>query len=125
MASRVGTLALLLALCGCTFTQKHPEVTVGVAGGIVGFGACYVDDVKASTCGIVGGASAVFLGGITALVTLLTDTSAHQLPPDEELTEPPVPTIVRHHADAGVDAAPPSDAALPLDAAPAPAPDAS
>jgi hypothetical protein len=119
MASRVGTLALLVALCGCTFTQKYPAVTVGIAGGVVGFGACYVDDVKASTCGIVGGATAVFLGGITALITLLTDTSAHQLPPDEELQEPAERPIVRARPDAGVPLdTPPATPTDATDAAP-------
>lgn len=79
-------LALVLVLlCGCEFSQKHPAVTVGIASGIVGFGGCELDEVKAKTCAEIGGAAAVFLGGIAALVTLFADTEDHELPPDEEM----------------------------------------
>lgn len=124
---------MLLALAGCTFSQTHPAVTAGIAGGVVGFGGCYVDGVKTSTCGIVGGAAALFLGGIAAIVTLIADTNAPEPPPsDEELgpngtirvhTQTPLPPLA---PDAGVADAAASDAAA-ADAAPIavpPAPDA-
>lgn len=123
---RLVAFPVLLALCGCTFASKHPSVTVGIASGTIGFGACYIDGVKGSTCGIVGGSTALFLGGIAALVTLIADTGSHQLPPDDELQPDDEAAVrVRTHTapppvlpDAGVDAAPPADAP-PADAPPA------
>ena len=121
---RLVALPLLFTLCGCTFATEHPAVTAGIAGGTIGFGGCYVDGVKSSTCGIVGGSTALFLGGIAALVTLLADTSAHDLPPDDEL-QPDGDAAVRvrtHTApppllpDAGVDASPPPPDAAAADA---------
>ena len=130
--TRMPAIAMLFALAGCTFSQKHTPVTVGVAAGVIGFGGCYVDNVKASTCGIVGGSAALFLGGIAALVTLIADTSAHELPPQPDLDQDQQGRVRVHtHTalppvlpDAGVplvDAALPSPPPplLPGDAAPA------
>jgi hypothetical protein len=78
--------AVLLALLGsCEYSQKHPAVPIGIAGGIVGFGGCEMDSVRVSTCGEIGGIVALGLGGLAALVTLFADTEDHQLPPDEEM----------------------------------------
>ena len=104
-------LLLVLALaCGCT---RHPALTVGVAAGSVGLLSCEINDVSQGTCAIVGGGAALVLGGIAALVTYFADTSAHQLPPDEEMlpsgalrvrthTEPPPVPIDAGLADAAV-----------------------
>ena len=105
---------LVLALCaGCA---KHPPVTVGVAAGAIGFGACMVDDAHAGTCGIIGGGAAVLLGGLTALIMLVADTGDHSIPPDEQ----PEPEIIRkprtHAVDAGVDAPVPAPESAPADA---------
>ena len=102
-------LALLVALAGCA---KHPTITAGVTGGTIGFSACYLDVEKAGTCGIVGGSAALFLGGLVAIVTYFTDTSAHELKFDDDEEMRPVE---REPLDAGVDAAPPDAAARAAD----------
>jgi len=112
-------LALLFALAGCAFAQKHPPVAIGIAGAIVGGLACEMDSpAHQSTCGIISGIVGLGLGGITGLVTLFADTEDHSLPPDEEMemegsavrvhthTEPP-PVVI----DAGAPDAPAPDAA--------------
>jgi hypothetical protein len=116
-------VALVLGLAGCTFSQRHPAVAAAIVGGAVGFGACEIDDshIAVSTCGLVGGAAAVFLGGIVAIVTLFVDPEGHELPP-EPLDEEALPPIVRHpHVapatiDAGVTDAGPADAVIDPDA---------
>src|SRR5439155_12613739 len=76
-------LALLLALCGCGFTQKHPALTACIVGGVVGGLACEIDNpAKQATCGYATAAGAVFLGGITALVFLFTDAGDHEFQPE-------------------------------------------
>jgi hypothetical protein len=66
-----------------------------------------MDDVRMSACGEIGAATAVFLGGIAAIVTLIADTDDHSLPSDD--TEAPEIVRVRTHTapppvapDAGV-----------------------
>lgn len=113
---------LLLALAGCV---KHPGITAGVAGGVMGFGACEIDSVKVSTCGIIGASTALALGGIAWLVTTLFDTEDHEVTfgDDDELTPQGGVKVHTHTApppvviDAGVDAA-----AVVVDARPADAP---
>jgi hypothetical protein len=83
--------ALVIALSGCGFVQKHPAVAAGIFGGSIGFTACAIDSAKIPTCAIIGGSAAVFLGGIMTLVTLFADTQDHSLPPEE----PEEPAIVR------------------------------
>src|SRR5690242_20791295 len=78
-----GRAALLLVLCGCAFAQRHAAITAGVVGGVIGYGTCAMDGPKASTCALIGGSTALFLGGVVAIVELVADTSAHQLPPDD------------------------------------------
>lgn len=80
---------MLVALGGCAFSQKHPGVTVGIVTGTIGFGACQLSVEKVGTCSIVGGIAGLALGGITGLITLFADTSAHELPPFEEEPEEP------------------------------------
>jgi len=98
MIARIAVLAI--ALAGCA---KHPTITAGVSGGAIGFGACYLEVEKAGTCGVLGGSAALFLGGLVAVVTYFTDTSAHELKFDDEEDLRPVE---REPIDAGVDAAP-------------------
>ena len=95
-------LALVLALAGCAFSQKHPAVTAAITGAVVGGLACEIDSpAEQSTCGIIAGGAAVFLGGITALVTLFADPSDHELPPpsDEEEDEAGRPHVAAAPAD--------------------------
>jgi hypothetical protein len=107
---RAPALALVFALGGCAFSQKHPGITIGATAGVIGFGACGLAVEKIGTCGIIGGSAALVLGGITGLVTLLADTNDHSLPPFLEEQEdgvihdgtPPPPGLL---PDAGVGAA--------------------
>jgi hypothetical protein len=99
MSARLRSIALLLALAGCA---RHPTITASVAGGTIGFGACFIEVEKASTCSIVGASTALFLGGLVALATYFTDSSAHELKLDDETEE--LPEIVRELPDAGIDA---------------------
>ncbi|HEY1556039.1 MAG TPA: hypothetical protein VGF94_14475 [Kofleriaceae bacterium] len=115
-------LALLLASCGSP--QRRPTITAAVAGAAMGFGGCEIDGVKDSTCAILGGSAALFLGGIAALVTLFVDTDSHQLDPDDEIP-PPVHSFTALPPgliDAGVANAPaaPIDVPIVIDAPPAP-----
>ncbi|HEU4615380.1 MAG TPA: hypothetical protein VFS15_24970 [Kofleriaceae bacterium] len=124
---RAVLLVMVVLLGDCTFAQKHPGVTVGIVAGTIGLGACELSVEKIGTCSVVGGAAGLVLGGITGLVTLFADTSAHELPPFEEEQEPafervrtrtePPPGLppdagVPSAGDAGVPAA---DAGVPAD----------
>jgi hypothetical protein len=105
---------LMVALVATQPTcANHPALTVGIGGAAIGLGSCEIQGSSQATCGIIGGAVALGLGGLAWLVTEFADTNAHTLPADDEMlpdgtvrvhtrTElPPVPL------DAGVpDAAP-------------------
>jgi hypothetical protein len=116
---RAAALVVAFALLGsCNFAQKHPGVTVGIVAGTIGFGACGLAVEKLDTCTYIGGAAGLVLGGITGLVTMFADTSAHTLDLEDEETEgvvrtrtPPPPGL----PDAGVDAGSAGSAA-PVDA---------
>jgi len=112
--ARPFALVLAITLVSCGSPQRRPTIAAAVAGATIGFGACEIDNVDASKCALVGGAAALALGGIAALVTLLVDTDAHELQPDDEDLEdwqraqgvtPPPPGLPD---DAGI-----ADAALP------------
>ena len=116
--NRVLVSLMLLGLAGCTFAQKHPGVTVGIVSGTIGFGACQLSVERIGTCSAVGAVTGLVLGGITGLVTLFADTSAHELPPfQEEAEEPQFKRVKSHTApppglpDAGVG---PVDAGVPM-----------
>jgi hypothetical protein len=79
--TRVAALALALVL-SCA---DHPTLTVGIGGGSVGLASCEIQGGKQETCGIITAAVALGLGGLTWLVTELADTSAHELPADDEM----------------------------------------
>jgi hypothetical protein len=81
---RAVLVIMLAGLAGCGFAQKHPGVTVGIVAGTIGFSACQISVEELGTCGIVGGVAGLALGGITGLITMFTDTSAHQLQLEEE-----------------------------------------
>jgi hypothetical protein len=126
---KAAALVVAFALLGsCAFSQKHPGVTVGIVAGVVGFGACGLAVEKLGTCSLIGGAAGLALGGITGLVTMFADTSAHELPPfleEEEQgvvrtrTAPPPGLPDAGVGSAGVDAGVPTDAGNgQLDAAP-------
>jgi hypothetical protein len=80
-------LCALISLSGCESAAKHPAITVGTVAGTMGFGLCELSVAELGTCGIIGGVAALGLGGITALVTLLADTTAHEEPATGE-TQP-------------------------------------
>lgn len=80
---------LLIMLAGCGFAQKHPGVTVGIVSGTIGFGACGLSVERLGTCSAIGAVTGVVLGGITGLVTIFADTSAHELPPLVEQEDEP------------------------------------
>jgi hypothetical protein len=81
---RVVLLVMLAGVAGCGFAQKHPGVTVGLVVGTIGFSACQISVEDLGTCSIIGGTAGLALGGITGLITMFTDTSAHQLHLEEE-----------------------------------------
>jgi hypothetical protein len=113
---RAVLLLMVMATGGCTFAQKHPGVTVGIVSGSIGFGACQLSVEKVGTCSAVGAITGLVLGGITGLVTLFADTSAHDLPPFQEEEEPEFRRVKSTTApppglpDAGVG---PADAGVP------------
>jgi hypothetical protein len=82
---KAAALIALIALGSCEFAQKHPAVTVGIAGGVVGFMGCETDGVDTKYCAEAGGAAAIGLFTIAALVTFFFDTGDNQpIPEDEE-----------------------------------------
>jgi hypothetical protein len=103
-------LCAALVAMSCESAAKHPGITIGAVTGTMGFGLCSLSVSATGTCAIVGGAAALALGGITALVTLIADTNASEPDPylDDKshvydyITAPPPGLPV----DAGVDAAP-------------------
>lgn len=109
-------LAVLVALA---ITQptcvKHPAITAGVGGGAVALLACEMQSGEQSTCGIVTGIVALALGGLAWGITEFTDTSAHEIPPDDEELAPSGAVRVNTHTDlppgAILDAGVPADAA--------------
>ncbi len=117
--------AILLAVAGCGFAQKHPAVTIGITAGVVGFGACGMAVEKLDTCSAIGAAAGVALGGIAGLAMLFADTEEHALPnlgeEDGVIREgtPPPPGLP---PDAGVGAPPPGSSvpSVPPDAGAAP-----
>lgn len=122
---KAAALVVAFALLGsCSFSQKHPGVTVGVVAGVVGFGACGLAVEKLDTCSLIGGIAGLALGGITGLVTTFADTSAHELDLEDEETDgvvrsgtPPPPGLPpgTQLPDAGVGSAS-VDAGVPVDA---------
>jgi len=121
-------LVALIALGSCEFAQKHPAVTVGIAGASVGFVGCETDGVDTKYCAAAGGAAGAGLFLIAAVVTYFFDTGDNQpLPEDEEeqqqeVTDTGAIKVHTHTArppvmiDAGV--------GVTIDAAPAPVADA-
>ena len=86
-------LALLLALhSGTTGCTKHPVIVVASTAFTIGGLSCEIQDGDDDTlhtqkvCGIIAGVAALALGGIAALVTEFADTTAHEIPNDEEIT---------------------------------------
>jgi hypothetical protein len=131
MRHRLGPLALALALTNVS-CARHPTATVAIAAGGVALLTCEVNNASfwdshdakyvQGTCGIITAGVALVLGGLTALVTAFADTSAHEIPPDEEIT--PEGTV-RLHTHTALPPVPMEDAGVPLpDGAGAPAPDA-
>ena len=96
---------MLIVLGGCGFAQKHPGITAGVVAGTLGFGFCEMSVEKAKECAEVGLVAGAALGGITGLVTLFADTSAHELKNDDEgdiIVAPPNDEPPGLPVDAGV-----------------------
>ena len=106
---------LVLAIAAQLSCANHPALTVGISGGLVAGVVGEANELPQKTVGLVTAIVALGLGGLTWLITSFADTSAHELPNDEEITTdgrvklhthtdlPPVPL------DAGVvDAAAPT-----------------
>ncbi|CAN5599608.1 hypothetical protein BH11MYX1_BH11MYX1_40030 [soil metagenome] len=101
-------LALVAAIAAQLSCANHPALTVGVGAGSIGLLSCEVQGASQGTCGIITGIAAVGLGGLAWLVTHFADTSAHQLPDDDEtLTD----GTVRLHTHTALPPVPP----VPLD----------
>ena len=82
---RTFALVALIALGSCEFAQKHPAVTAGIAGGVVGFMGCETDGVDTKYCAEAGGIAGAGLFAIAAVVTYFFDTGDTQpLPEDDE-----------------------------------------
>lgn len=120
-------LAVLLALCGCT---KHPAVFVAVSAGTIGALSCELQEGTdgdtlhtQAICGIITAGAALVLGGIAALVTHFADTSAHELPPDEEIAPGGMVRLHTHTAPPPIVVEPDAGVA-PVDAAVISPPDA-
>ncbi len=77
-------VVLGVALAAQLACVNHPALTVGVGAGSIGLLSCEVQGASQGTCGIITGIAAVGLGGLAWLVTHFADTSAHQLPDDDE-----------------------------------------
>jgi hypothetical protein len=114
----VKRLAVVLALSlGSASCGQHPVATIAAATGVIGFGACEIDEVKFGDCAAIGAITTVFFGGLAWLLYHYTDSSAHELKMDEALGSngalelhtftPPPPVPI----DAGV--APPDAPMLP------------
>ncbi len=123
-------LALLLCVAivgssGCEFGVRHPAVTAGILGGVVGLGTCEIgtDFESNKACALIGGGAAALLGGVVALAILLGGEGHTVL--QEPMTEEPVP-IVRDKKRAPAPAPDPAPGPAPAPApdVPAPAPDA-
>jgi len=95
---RALSLSLILAAApGCATLVQHPAPTIGAVAGTIGFGTCEMDGLRVGTCGIIGASTAVFLGGVAALVYLITDQPPPQMEGEE--VEPSEQPIRRgHHA---------------------------
>jgi hypothetical protein len=118
MARRAVAAASIFALwvgaASCGPAVKHPAITAGLAGALIGTGACELEQTSGGTCLLIGGGAGLFLGGIAALVLSLSPPAEHQILSTEPAPEEE-PQFGRkaHHADAGVA----SDASA-VDAAP-------
>lgn len=78
--------AVLVLACAAQLScANHPALTVGVGAGSIGLLSCEIQGASQGTCGIITGIAAVGLGGLAWLVTHFADTSAHQLPDDDEM----------------------------------------
>lgn len=122
-------ITLALALVGCA---RHPVATVAIGAGSVGLLTCEANSASLwnshdaahtqATCGIFTAGAALFLGGLTALITHFADSEATPPPADEQMLPSGVLRVRTHSeappvpADAGVDA--------PLEAPPTALPDA-
>jgi hypothetical protein len=93
---KLAALTAVIALSGCGQMVQHPVPTFAGVGLVFGFGTCEMADVGAAKCGVVGASTGLLLGGITALVYLLTDTSPQQMVGDEIPADQRVGP--RHHA---------------------------
>jgi len=91
---RALALLIALALCNCAFAIRHPAITSGIVGGVVGLSTCELgtnfDGGEQTTCGLIGGAAGIGLGGIVALAVLLGGNGHTVLVEDPEELPPPI-----------------------------------
>src|SRR4051812_44190857 len=88
-AAMAAALAVLAA-SGCGFAVKHPAVTAGITGGLLGFGTCKLASDDYPPCLGVAGAAGAFLGLAAAAAlwlggdghTVLVEEQAKPLPED-------------------------------------------
>ena len=93
----------LVASMSCAGALKHPAVTAAGVGFTLGFTTCEVDAEEIGKCSLVGAGTGLFLGGIAALVTYLTD--APEPVTEGEVIDDTTPVrSFQHHRDAGIDA---------------------
>ncbi len=126
-AMAAGMLATVLAAAapsaGCAYAVRHPAVTAGVVGGVLGFGTCKLASDDLGACAAVGGGAAAFLGLFTAAAIWLggegstapIEETAKPLPEDDRPRRRRRPAAVEP-------AAPGADGSIvPADPAPDPA----
>ena len=120
-AMRIAVVLALAAVLGsCTFAVRHPAITSGIVGAVIGGGTCELAihntsgaSGRSGTCALVGGAAGLGLGLIVA-AAIYFGGEGHTI-----LVEEPQPELLPvhefKHADAGIEV----DAAIdvaPVDA---------
>jgi len=107
-----GLALACVASLSCASAVRHPAITAGLVGAVVGFGTCEVEEGSHPTCAAIGGGAGLFLGGIAALVLWLSPPDDEPVTEGEVVDGPPLRTFT-HDAgvlpdaraiDAGVDA---------------------
>lgn len=96
MTRALALSAILACAPACAQAVQHPVPSLAVVGGAIGFGTCEMDGIGVGTCGIIGASTAVFMGGVAAIVYLLTDQPPPQMEGEE--IDPTERARPRHHA---------------------------
>lgn len=80
--TRLAAIVAIASVAGvsvgsCAPAVRHPAITAGIFGGVVGFGGCYLQGTDADKCAGIGAVAGVGLGAIAALVLLLSPPDPH------------------------------------------------